>query len=59
MEVFIEVKSSFHAPPQTVNEQIQNNHYMVKDSVTCFDSRFGYTRDLEQERMSIGNHAAR
>ena len=25
---------------------------------TCFDSRFGYTHDLEEERMNIGNHAA-
>ena len=27
-------------------------------SVTCFDSRIDYTRDLEQERMNIGFHAA-
>ena len=31
---------------------------MANNSVICFDSHFGYTRDLEQERMNIGNHAA-
>ena len=43
---------------QTVNEQIQKKPYMANDSVICFDSRFGYRRDLEQERVNIGNHLA-
>ena len=43
---------------QTVNEQIIKKPYVANVSVICFDSRFGYTRDLELERMNIGNHAA-
>ena len=43
---------------QTVNEQIQNKPSFANDPVTCFKSSFRHTRDLEQERVNIGNHAA-